>query len=282
MPLGYHPRRRNNNRRRRRTARRGKKTTKKEIEHLQRQVRKLSTQATKFCQFDVRPEGSPNTGTGIDLAHDEFYVSCLTRPNAWVNIFQTTTEQMDIATQLKMLSYDLQFVFSPQNSLEPLTPRIVDVWLYKLKSETAMDVLAETSQMSSSGMTAANNDVVHKSIVAGGAYTMIAFNPASFNIIQHRQFTVANILEETGVVEPLTDTVLANTGDALTRCRMRGRFGNELKVPKGKVLEMAELDTMPLDRYYVCVHVGGWAGGTSATNGIRMDTNWTINTKVYI
>ena len=145
-----------------------------------------------------------------------------------------------------------------------------------------MDVLAETSQMSSSGMTAANNDVVHKSIVAGGAYTMIAFNPASFNIIQHRQFTVANILEETGVVEPLTDTVLANTGDALTRCRMRGRFGNELKVPKGKVLEMAELDTMPNDRYYVCVHVGGWAGGTSAVNGIRMDTNWTINTKVYI
>ena len=268
--------------RRRRSARRGKKTTKQEVEHLQRQVRKLTTQASKFCQFDVRPEGSPNTGTGIDLVHDQFYVSCLTRPNSWVNIFQTTTEQMDIATQLKMLSYDLQFVFSPKNSLEPLTPRIVDVWLYKLKSETAMDLLAETSNMSSAGMTAANNDVVHKSIVAGGAYTMIAFNPASFNIIQHRQFTIANILEETGVTEPLTDTVLANTGDALTRCRMRGRFGNELKVPKGKVLELAELDTMPLDRYYVCVHVGGWAGGTSAVNAVRMDTNWTINTKVYI
>jgi len=59
-------------------------------------------------------------------------------------------------------------------------------------------------------------------------------------------------------------------------------MGNELKVPKGGVLELGELDTMPNDRWYVVVNVGGFDGGTSALNSIRMDTNWTLNTKMYI
>jgi len=63
---------------------------------------------------------------------------------------------------------------------------------------------------------------------------------------------------------------------------MRGRMGNMIKPVKGPALELDEADLMPNDRYYVVVHVGGWAGGTSALNGVRMDTNFTLNTSLYM
>lgn len=290
--MGYRRtgRRRNFGRRRRRSSRMryikrktGARSQSRQIASLERRVNRISKESSQYAQFEILPEGSSG-GTGINLAHGEFYVSCITRPANWKPIFQaaalTGATTGNTVNKCKMTSADLQFVFSPLSSELALTPRIVNVWLLKLRKETAMDVLSETSNMSSAGLTAANNDVVHKATVAGGAFTMIKWNPASFHVLQHRQFTLANILEETGVVEE--DTALTNTYDALKRVRMIPKMGNELKAPKGSVLEMNELDTMPNDRYYVVVHVGGWSGGTSALNGVRMDTNWCINTRMYI
>jgi len=246
---------------------------------------RITKEASQYAQFELLPEGSGG-GTGINLNTGDFFCSCLTRPANWKPIFQagplTGATTTNTVNKLKMTSADLQFVFSPTNSELPLTPRIVNLYLIKLRKETAMDVLSETTQMSSAGLTAANNDVVHKSTVAGGAFTMIKWNPASFHVLQHRQFTVANIVQETAVAPAEGDVSITNTYDALKRVRMIQKMGNELKAPKGTVLEMNEIDTMPNDRYYVVVHVGGWQGGTSAPNGVRMDTNWCLNTRVYI
>lgn len=261
----------------------GARSQSRQIASLERRVTRIAKESSQYAQFEILPEGSGG-GTGINLGQGDFYVSCLTRPANWKPIFQaaalTGATTGNTVNKCKMTSSDLQFVFSPQDSLVALTPRIVNLWVLKLRKETAMDVLSETANMSSAGLTAANNDVVHKSTVGGGAFTMIKWNPASFQVMAHRQFTVANIVEETAVVEE--DTEITNTHDALKRVRIFQKMGNELKAPKGSVLEMNELDTMPNDRYYVVVHVGGWSGGTSSLNGVRMDTNWCIQTRMYI
>lgn len=283
-------RRRNFGRRRRRTSRlrnikrkTGARSQSRQIASLERRVNRIAKESSQYAQFEILPEGA-GQGTGVNLNTGDFYVSCLTRPANWKPIFQaaalTGATTGNTVNKCKMTSADLQFVFSPQDSLEALTPRIVNVWLLKLRKETAMDVLSETGNMSSAGLTTANNDVVHKSTVAGGAFTMIKWNPASFHVLQHRQFTLANIIQETAV--PGEDDTVTNTYDALKRVRMIPKMGNELKVPKGSVLELNELDTMPNDRYYVVVHVGGWTGGAGLVNGVRMDTNWCINTRMYI
>lgn len=255
----------------------------KQIASLQRSLSRISKQTYKHAQFEILPEGSAG-GTGIFLNTGDFFSSCLTRPANWKPIFQaaalTGATTANTVNQLRMNSVDLQFVFSPGDSLTPLTPRIINVWILKLRKETAMDVLSETAQMSSAGLTVANNDVVHKSTVAGGAFTMIKWNPASFKVCAHRQFTLANIIEETAA--PPDDTEVTNTTDALKRARIRLKMGNELKAPKGSVLELNEVDTMPNDRYYMVTHVGGWLGGAGAVNNVRMDTNWVLNTSIYV
>lgn len=261
----------------------GARSQSKQIASLERRVGRLTKEASQFAQFEILPEGAA-PGTGLDLTDGAFFSSCLTRPANWKPIFQagplTGATTGNTVNKMKMTSSDLQFIFSPISSLVALTPRVVNLWLLKLRKETAMDVLSETAQMSSAGLTAANNDIVHKSTVAGGAFTMIKWNPASFQVMQHRQFTVANIVEETAIVGE--DTEITNTHDALKRVRMFQKMGNELKAPKGTVLELNEVDTMPNDRWYVVVHVGGWTGGVPQVNGVRMDTNWCLNTRVYI
>lgn len=293
MPSGRRYRRRNYGRRGRRSSklryikrRTGAKSQSRQIASLERRVTQLDKEASQYAQFETRPEGAGG-GTGLSLIDGSFHVSALVRPNAWHPIFQTGTltgaNTTFTVNKMKVTSADLQFVFSPTDSELALTPRVVRVWVLKLKKETAMDVLAETAQMSTAGLNAqvaANNDLVHRSTLGGGLYTMVKFNPAAFDIKHYREFTVANILQETGV--PEEDDNLTNTKDALKRVRMRVPMGNELKVPKGGVLELGELDTMPNDRWYVVVNVGGFDGGTSALNSIRMDSNWTLNTKMYI
>lgn len=292
MPPGRRYRRRNSRRRGRRSSklryikrRTGAKSQSRQIASLERRVSQLNKEATQYAQFEARPEGS--AGTGIDLTNGDFHVSCIIRPNQWQPLFQTGTltgaNTTFTVNKMKVTSADLQFVFSPSDSLEPLTPRIVRLWILKLRKETAMDVLSETANMSTAGLNAsasANNDLVHQSTTGGGLMTMVKFNPAAFDIKAYREFTVANILEETAVGEG--DTVLQNTKDALKRVRIRMPMGNEFKVAKGGVLELAELDTMPLDRWYAVAHVGGWDGGLSAVNTVRMDTNWVLNSKMYI
>lgn len=283
-------RNRNYGRRRRRSTRMryikrrtGARAQSRQIASLERRVNTLTKEASQYAQFEVRPNESGGA-TGIELVDGEFHSSFLMKPQQWIPLFQTAalTGETDTNTvnKMKVTSADLQFVFTPTDSLLPLTPRIVRLWVMKLRKETSRDVLAETNQMTTSGLNALNNnDLIHKTALGGGLFTMIKWNPAAFDIKMYREFTVANIVQETGADE---DVPVTNTKDALKRCRMRFSMGNELKVPKGAVLEMNNQDIQDNDRWFVVVHVGGFDGGTSAINGIRMDTNWVLNTRMYI
>ena len=220
--------------------------------------------------------------TTSSLSDGNFEVTQLIRPNQWKPLFQTNPltgsgAALTSPNKCHFRSMDLQFVFSPTDSELALTPRIVRLWVVKLKPETAQQTLADTLDMSSTGFNAsatANQDLIYHTSVNGGYNTMIKFNPSAFRVMAYREMMMANIMELTGTAEDDTDIT---SRPAVKRCRIRMKVGNKLKVNSGGWREMLQTNVMPEDRYYVITHVGGWDGGTSSANGITMDTNFFIN-----
>lgn len=258
------------------TMKRGAKAQQKQILSLQRQVnatkQKLDDRI-QYAQFFSPLEG----GTGpdnaqIELTDNQFYVSNLMRPSSWDGVFQTTTAS-EQGNKAIIRNFDIQLVFSPKNSITPLTPRIIRVYCLSLRPETAQDTLNGTANMSTVGLNAAANGLYYKNtFVDGGLATMVKFNPGSFKIHHYREFTVANIMEETSVTEPEDlNVAVTQTKDALKRVRIHWQCGNKLKPATGIWSNMAEGEIMPKDRKYLVVHVGGWAN--DGDNGIHMDTN---------
>jgi hypothetical protein len=230
---------------------------------------------------------------GITLNNGEFYVSSLMRPQGWSPLFQTTANVggADGGTvalgpnKMKVMSFDLQLLFSPADSRIALTPRVINVWVLKFRKETASDTLNATQNFSTAGVNASaaelTSPLFYRTTSDGGLPTLIKLNPAAFDIRAYRQFTLANILEETSVLDE--NTSLTNTQNALKRVHIRVPCGNELKPAKGTVRQMTEQEIMPLDRYYVLVHVGGWGGpGVDQDNSVRMDSNIFVNSRVYV
>merc|ERR1739848_628360 len=87
--------------------------------------------------------------------------------------------------------------------------------------------------------------------MGGGLPTMVKFNPASFRIHAYREFTIANIMQETASVVEDEDVAVTNTFNALKRCRIRFRTNTKIKPPQGTWREMQESEIMPLDRKYL-------------------------------
>lgn len=293
MPYRRRGGRRNYRRRSRRTSRssrlryikrrKGAHSQSRQIASLERRVNQLDKESTQYAQFSTVPENAAGA-TGLPLPDGDFNVSCLIKPAGWNPIFQSWVITGENAAftpnKMKITSCDLQFVFSPKNSTTALTPRIVRVWLLKLKKETAMETLQASNQMTSAGFNALDDKYVYKTTTGGGLDTMVKFNPAAFDVKQYREFTVANIIQETADDLGDTDVGVTNTADALKRVRMFHTMGNEFKVPQGGVRAMTEADVMPLDRWYVVTHVGGF--GADGDNQVRMDTNWFLNSKMYV
>ncbi len=252
---------------------------------LQRQLtatkNKLRDRA-QYSQWELPLEPS-TLGSSVDLVNGEFYVVGLTRPAAMTGIFQSVTGggtippipaiASNIATYK---SWDIQMLFSPKNSLTALTPRIIRVYVLSLKKETAQDTLANTGGMNTTGLNAATAGVyTHVTNSDGGLPTLVKFNPAAFRIHAYREFTLANIVQETAELTEDTDVPITNTRDALKRCRIRLRSNTKIKPPQGTWREMTEPEVMPLDRKYLVVHVGGWGGDQD--NQVHMDTNIVVN-----
>lgn len=247
----------------------------KQLKSLQNQVtslKKNSNLRVQYAQYFLPLEdGSGPDNAQIDLPDGTFYVNPLMRPSDFASnpVFQATATS-DEPNKCIVKNFDIQAVFSPKNSLTALTPRIIRVWTVSLRKETAQETLAGTSQMSSAGLNAAPNGKYYKNtFVDGGLATMCKLNPASFKIHHYREFTLANIMQETAV--PDEDTALTNTFNQLKRMRIHLQCGNHLKPPQGKWSQIAEGEVMPLDRKYLIVHVGGWAN--DGDNAVRMDTN---------
>lgn len=253
-----------------------------QLTSLQRQLtatkNKLRDRA-QYSQWEIPLEPS-TLGNSTDLVNGEFYVCGLTRPAAMTGLFQSTISggqqpPTGIASNIAHYkSWDIQLLFSPKNSLTALTPRIVRVYVLSLKPETAQDTLAGTGGMNTLGLNNATAGVyTHVTNSDGGLPTLVKFNPAAFKIHAYREFTLANIVQETAsVIDPSEDDVaITNTGDALKRVRIKLNSNTKIKPPQGTWREMTEPEIMPLDRKYLVVHVGGWAGDQD--NDVHMDTN---------
>ncbi len=280
---GYRQRRRGPVRRRNMRYIRKKKNAgaqQRQLMSVQRQLSRLTTKVrdrAMYAQFHALPQdGGGFANTEVDLPNGLFYVNNLVRPNTWANIFQTNSDATD-SNKCRLLNADAQLVFSPKNSLTALTPRIVRVWVVSLRKETAAKVLAQTANMSAAGLNAVANGVLYwNTFVDGGLATMIKFNPAAFKIQRYREFTLANIMQETAT--PDDDVPTTNTFNALKRIRMKIPMGQFLKAATGTWTQFSENQVEQTDRRYLIVHVGGWANDED--NQIVMDTNIVINTRV--
>jgi hypothetical protein len=108
---------------------------------------------------------------------------------------------------------------------------------------------------------------------------MVKWNPAAFNVLGYREFTLANIIEETAVPDENTSVTVKD--DVMKRIRMKIPCSSELKPASGTFAQMDEVDLMPMDRYYLIMHVGGFAAD-GVENGVRADANICVNSKVYV
>ena len=247
---------------------------------LDRTKSKLKDRA-QWTQWSLPLEPS-SIGSQKELVNGEFYVVGLMRPAAMSGIFQSTItggQQPPTGIAPNIAHYkscDIQMLFSPKNSLTALTPRIVRVYVLSLKKETAQDTLQGTGGMNTNGLNQATAGVyTHITNSDGGLPTLVKFNPAAFRIHAYREFTLANIMQETAQTIEDDDVAVTNTFNALKRARIRFRTNTKIKPPQGTWREMQEPEIMPLDRKYLVVHVGGWAGDQD--NAVVMDTNITWN-----
>jgi hypothetical protein len=265
--------------------RKGARSQQLQMVSLQRQLtatkNKLRDRA-QWSQWELPLEPS-TLGNSVDLENGEFYVVGLTRPAAMTGLFQSTTGGGTIppipaiaANIAHYKSFDIQMIFSPKNSLTALTPRICRVYVLSLKSETAQDTLANTGGMNTAGLNSSTPGAyTHVTNSDGGLPTLVKFNPAAFKIHAYREFTLANIVQETAQPLEDEDVPITNTRDALKRCRIRLKTNTKIKPPQGTWREMTEPEIMPLDRKYLVVHVGGWAADQD--NQVHMDTNIVVN-----
>lgn len=287
--MARYPRRRNNRRRRggsklskiRRNT--GAKSQSRQIAHLSRQVTQLTKESSQYAQWAVSVDGDD---TGVDLIDGAFYSKCISCPAYWEAIFQTVSlagsTAAATANKCKITGWDIQALFTPQDSRVSLTQRVIRCWVMKLRKETAADTLAQTVNMSTLGINAnatANSNLIYRTEAGGGELTMVKWNPAAFNVLGYREFTLANIIEETAI--PDENTSVTVSGDVMKRIRMKIPCASELKPASGTFAEMSEVELMPMDRYFLVFHVGGFAAD-GVENGVRVDANICVNTKVYV
>lgn len=260
----------------------------RQLASLQRQVRRNANklrETTQHVQYTIPLAGTAETTSA--LTDGNFDCFPLMRPNQWGAIFQTNAltgagNALTAPNKVRLTRLDLQMLFSPADSLATLTPRVVRVWVVKLKPETASQVLEATVGMSSTGINAhvTNHpgDLFYTTTAHGALETMVKLNPAAFHICAYREFTLANVIEET-ILTPggdVDNTPVTNTENALKRVRIHMKMNNVLKVAMGSWREMEQPDVMPSDKYYLLTHVGGFGGGELNANAVRLDTNIVI------
>ena len=126
--------------------------------------------------------------------------------------------------------------------------------------------------------TAKPGELTNITTTFGGLNTMVAWNPAAFKVMHYREFIIQNIQELTGNVDPSDDTLITSAEATVKRVRIRFGYKAKLKTMTSGWKAMDDPDVMPRDRLYCVAHVGGWNGGTSADESIRLDSNFVVNT----
>lgn len=258
----------------------GAKSQQMQLMSLQRQVsavRQKTKDVTQWAQYAVPLKDDTYD---VELPNGAFDIHPLVVPVAWDPLFQAPpdTGQAPILglepNKCRLRNMDIQLLFSPKNSELPVTPRIVRIYVLKLKPETAQFVMDKTDNMTDLAKPSASGQLVHVTTSNGGLATMVKFNPACFNVLAYREFLMGNILNETAQVDPDEDQASANLSDPIKRARIKLQVNNVIKAGAGAWRAMAEEQIEPIDQYYLIAHVGGWGGpGVDEDNAIHMNSN---------
>jgi hypothetical protein len=236
----------------------------KSLEKKQRSTR-------QYCQFSKKIED-------IDLpfqTQSGFQVENLIDPAGWVGLFQANNE-VENANKLTVKSMSMELYFRVANSLLPCTPKIMTVFLVKLREETAIELLNDTGQLSSAGFGVNANDGVYFEKVTMGLTedALVKLSPAAFRIVKVKKFQIQNIIEDTAVIDE--DTSVTSVAGTYKRFTWNIKMGNNLKTSAGKKWsEMSPLDIAVKDRLYLIVHQGG-AGALlppETDNGVNLSGN---------
>jgi hypothetical protein len=186
--------------------------------------------------------------------------------------------------------YNLQIKLSPADSLVTLTQADVQIWLVKLKPESAQQLMIDTNTLDQAVLATAPQGVYWYSTQNdAGYFDRVRLNPKYFDIKAYRFASLQNIMQETEVVdEDVNVTDPRNVKKIINikhRCNttienVRGdpRILPPLDLPESWSI-MDENQIMLNDRFYLITHVGGYA---SQANNVQFTANWTVNVKTEI
>lgn len=205
-------------------------------------------------------------------------VENLVDPVGWAPIFQANNEVAN-ANKLTVKGMSMELYFRINDSLLPCTPKIITCFLVKLRSETGIQTLNDTNNMSTVGFGAvANDSVLWETVPLGQTEDSLArLNPACFEIVKVKRFQIQNIIEQTAVVDE--DTAITTAKGTYKRFSWNIKMGNLIKAnSNAKWKEMSPNEVSIKDRLYLLVHQGG-AGAALAPetdNVVSMSANCTF------
>jgi len=264
---------------------------KNQIYSLQKQVNSLVTknkqvwQYTKFdfpmATVDLLP---PVVRTQED--EDSFNVFPILQPNNWQEVF--SSQEQSVAPKTAHIKYlDFVAVFTPKNSLTPLTQKWVNVWLVSLHKEAAAQILDRTDDLvtdqADNGLNASAQGEYYNTRNSDAPFSSLPrLNPKVFKIKAHRRFTLQNIMQEemgdddVAVVDPDRATQYVSIKQRLNT-KLSTQTGSNSRGQISTWKNMTESDTEQTDRLYIITHIGGY--GDDGDNGVNMASHCTFTVK---
>ena len=255
----------------------GAKSQAYQINSLANKIRTLEKKQRSTRQYAQYRKTITNRDLNF-FADSGWSVDNLVDPDNWLPVFQANPEVAN-ANKLTVKGMSMELYFRVSDSVLPLTPKIITVFLVKLRNETGIQTLNGTNNMSTVGFgQLANDSVLWETVPLGMEEDSLAkLNPACFEIVKVKRFQIQNIIEQTAVADD--DTSVTTPKGTYKRFSFNIKMGNLIKANAGKKWADMTSDDMAIkDRLYLLVHQGG-AGAVAppeTDNVVNMSVNCTF------
>lgn len=263
---------------------------------LQRQVSSLASrqrQQFQYTKFDM-PLSTLDLLPPVVRASedsDAFDVIHLMKPNLWQEIFssnaQSTAPKRATVTNVRIEAY-----FTPKNSLTPMTQKWVTVWLVSLHKEAAAQCLENTDGLETTaadnGLNASAQGEFYFTRNSNGPFSsMPLLNPKVFKIHAHRNFNMANIMqEEMSASIEAPDVAAISLSEVTKRVLINQRLNTTIETQTGSAAnfqtwkDLSADNLEQTDRLYLITHVGGYAD--DGDNGVNIAPHVTFTVKTLL
>lgn len=174
----------------------------KQLLSLQKQVKKLTKQEeTEQIYTTMAIAQQPIALSPPTTAVPTFQIFRLTEPQNWLPIFSTDRRVLDQRKAI-IKSYNLYMKLSPEDSLVTLTQADVQMWLVKLRPESAQQLMTDTNQLDQMVLANSPQGVYWYSTVNDAGYhDYVRLNPKYFDVKAYRFSSLQNIMQETEVID---------------------------------------------------------------------------------